>query len=196
MLGGGKFGLPAPRDGFTPQQIDLGRLLFLDPTYQKMGQYHVLPAIILYKGFADGMAVTIGVDGAVQTRSAPTLWNVAYLNSFFWDGRAHDLEKQIQRPMYSPIEMGNTRQQLLASINKIENYIKLFQEAFPSQKNESIELDEIYVAIAAFKSSLISVNSRYDQYAHGFADALNENEIARLNIFRSFVARCRMPYTS
>jgi cytochrome c peroxidase len=37
---------------------------------------------------------------------------------------------------------------------------------------------------------LISLNSRYDRYAHGFHEALNQNEIAGLNVFRSFVARC------
>jgi cytochrome c peroxidase len=42
---------------------------------------------------------------------------------------------------------------------------------------------------------LISLNSRYDQYAHGFHGALNENEIEGLNVFRSFVARCAECHT-
>ena len=37
---------------------------------------------------------------------------------------------------------------------------------------------------------MISLNSRYDQYAHGYAEALNPKEVEGLNIFRSFVARC------
>ena len=43
--------------------------------------------------------------------------------------------------------------------------------------------------------SLVSLNSRYDQYAHGYADALTEPEKEGLNIFRSFVARCAECHT-
>mgnify|MGYP001048893413 CR=1 FL=1 len=56
-------------------------------------------------------------------------------------------------------------------------------------------MHDVYTALAAFESSLISLNSRYDQYAHGFITALNEREIEGLNIFRSFVARCAECHT-
>ena len=194
-VGGLKTALPNPREGFTPQQIDLGRLLFYDPVLSKDGTISCATCHNPYKGFADGMPVTIGIGGAVQTRSAPTLWNVAYLNSFFWDGRSTSLEEQMQGPLYSPIEMGNTRENLLVTINNIAQYTALFKEAFPLSTSETIELDEIYLAITAFESTLISLNSRYDQYAHGYADALDEKEIEGLNIFRSFVARCAECHT-
>lgn len=194
-VGGLKTNLPVPREGFSPQQIDLGRLLFFDPVLSKDQTISCATCHNPYKGFADGMPVTVGIGGALQTRSAPTLWNVAYLNSFFWDGRANNLEEQMQGPLYSSIEMGNTREHLYTSINKIENYKNLFNEAFPRSKNDTIELEEIYEAIAAFESSLVSLNSKYDQYAHGYSDALDKNEIEGLNIFRSFVARCAECHT-
>jgi len=78
-VGGLKTALPKPREGFSPQQIDLGRLLFFDPILSKDSTISCASCHNPYKGFADGMAVTIGVGGAVSTRSAPTLWNVAYL---------------------------------------------------------------------------------------------------------------------
>jgi len=72
----------------------------------------------------------------------------------------------------------------------------MFAEAFPDREvNDSIELLEIYTSIAAFESSLISLNSKYDQYAHGFHGALDDKEIEGLNIFRSFVARCAECHT-
>jgi cytochrome c peroxidase len=49
---------------------------------------------------------------------------------------------------------------------------------------------QILLALAAFESSLISLDSRYDHYAHGADDALRPQEIAGLNVFRSFVTRC------
>ncbi len=194
-VGGLKSALPIPRDGFTPQQIDLGRLLFFDPVLSKDSTISCASCHNPYQGFADGMPVTIGVGGALQTRSAPTLWNVAYLNSFFWDGRSNSLEDQMQGPLFSPIEMATTRQQLLAVLNANETYKALFTEAFPAKPNDSIQLNHIYTSIAAFESTLISLNSKYDQYAHGYAEALNDKEIEGLNIFRSFVARCAECHT-
>lgn len=193
-VGGLKTALPTPRDGFTPQQIDLGRLLFFDPILSNDGTVSCASCHNPYKGFADGMAVTVGIGGALQTRSAPSLWNVGYLNSFFWDGRVHSLEEQMEGPLYSSIEMGNTRENLLATLNQIDSYEALFKEAFPESENK-IELSEIYSALTAFESSLVSLNSKYDKYAHGYAEALNEQEIEGLNVFRSFVARCAECHT-
>lgn len=98
----------------------------------------------------------------------------------------------MQGPLYSPIEMGNTPAQLLTSLNGNTTYQALFAQAFGEAP---ITLDQIYTAITAFESSLISLNSRYDLYAHGYHSALDENEIAGLNVFRSFVARCAECHT-
>ncbi len=100
--------------------------------------------------------------GVPVARSAPSLYNVAFLQSFFWDGRATMLEKQMQGPLFAEDEMGNTPENLLQVLNGIEAYNELFHEAFPNSET-SITLDEIYLALAAFESSLISLNTRYDQ---------------------------------
>src|SRR4029453_7020429 len=54
---------------------------------------------------------------------------------------------------------------------------------------------QISAALAAFQTSLISLNSAYDRYVHGCARALTEREIEGLNVFRSFVARCSECHT-
>ena len=185
-FGGTQTGLPAHRDGFSPSQIDLGRYLFFDPLLSGDGSLSCASCHQPDKGFADGRARSIGVHGGEVSRSAPTLWNVAFLNQFFWDGRATSLEEQAQGPLYSPEEMGNNEVQLLTSLQKTD-YERLFIQAFPDQ---GLNLQTIYIALTAFQTTLISLNSRYDQYAHGNHDALNENEIKGMNVYRSFVARC------
>jgi cytochrome c peroxidase len=122
------------------------------------------------------------------------LWNSAFLSRFFWDARAQSLEEQASGPLFAADEMGNTPSQLLATLNSNASYVALFQQAFDEQL-QRIELEHIYTALAAFQASLISLNSRYDQYAHGYADALTRREIAGLNVFRSFVARCAECHT-
>jgi cytochrome c peroxidase len=106
----------------------------------------------------------------------------------FWDARSDSLEDQAQGPLYAANEMNNTPVQLLADLNGNASYRDLFRQAYG--ETGPIQLAQIYRALSAFQSSLISLNSRYDQYAHGNHDALSTKEVAGLNVFRSFVARC------
>ena len=194
-VGGLKTALPAVRDGFTPQQIDLGRYLFFDPVLSGDGSVSCATCHQPAKGFSDGLKTSVGLHNTKLKRAAPSLWNVAFYKKFFWDARATSLEEQMTGPLYSPDEMGTTREQLLKTLNAIASYRDMFQQAFSSRASGAIQLDEIYTAITAFESSLISLNSRYDQYAHGYPEALNKEEIEGLNIFRSFVARCAECHT-
>jgi len=194
-VGGLKTALPPVRDGFTPQQIDLGKYLFFDPVLSRDGTVSCASCHNPDKGFSDGLKTSVGIENAKLKRAAPSLWNVAFLKKLFWDARATTLEQQMQGPLYAPDEMGTTPDELLATLNQIELYQSLFQQAFPEKNSNEIELSEIYTAITAFESSLISLNSRYDQYAHGYHEALNQQEIEGLNIFRSFVARCTECHT-
>jgi len=194
-LGGTQTSLPQHRDGFTPQQIDLGRYLFFDPVLSGDGSVSCASCHHPDLGFSDSLPRSIGIGGQEVARAAPSLWNVAFLSSFFWDAHADTLEEQMLGPLFAPNEMANTPGGLLATVNGIPAYQSLFQQAYPQREGGSISLDEIYRAIAAFQTSLISLNSRYDRYAQGYHAALSQQEIEGLNVFRSFVARCAECHT-
>ncbi len=196
-VGGLKTGLPPIRDGFSPQEIDLGRYLFFDPILSADGSVSCASCHNPDKGFADGLPRSKGIKGQEVARNAPTLWNVGFLNKLFWDSRATSLEAQMQGPLYDGHEMGNTPEQLLRALNANSNYRRLFAQAFPRAKSNitTIALDQVYRAITAFEASLVSLNSRYDLYAQGMHDALSPKEIEGLNVFRSFVARCAECHT-
>lgn len=193
-VGGLRTGLPPLRDGFSPEQIDLGRYLFFDPALSASGKLACASCHRPERGFADDRARSLGIAGTEMRRNAPSLWNVAFLQRFFWDGRAHTLEEQLQDPLYGAAEMGNTRETLVARLNSIPAYRELFAQAFPAS-GAGIQVSQVHWALAAFESSLISLNSRYDLYAHGIAEALSPREIEGLNVFRSFVARCAECHT-
>lgn len=187
-VGGTQTSLPDHRDGFTPQQVDLGRYLFFDPLLSGDGTLSCASCHHPDKGFTDQLPRAIGIGESQVARAAPTLWNVAFLRSFNWDARANSLEEQVLGPLYSEVEMGNNPAQLLRSLQGVEDYREMFSQAFPDR--DEITLDQVYTALTAFQVSLISLNSRYDRYVHGHHDALTPNEIEGMNVFRSFVARC------
>jgi cytochrome c peroxidase len=201
--GGLRVPLPQHRDGFTPEQIDLGRYLFFDPILSEDSNTSCASCHNPQKGFSDGEPVSLGRGasagpdglrrgGAKLRRSAPTLWNVGFLRSFYWDGRSPSLEDQASGPLFSADEMGTTPTALLKRLNAIPAYRHLFTEAFGRRNpgESAITLGEVTQALAAFETSLVSVSSRYDRYAHGETGALSSQEVAGLNIFRGFVARC------
>jgi cytochrome c peroxidase len=203
-FGGLRVPLAPARDGFTPEQIDLGRLLFFDPLLS--GDHATSCAHCHHPdwAFADahGRSAGRGARGAGGERSggvelargAPSLWNVAFLSRFFWDGRADSLEAQARGPLFAADEMNNTAQQLEGDLASNAAYRQLFRDAFGAD-GEHISTDLIVRALAAFESSLISLNSRYDRYAHGDASALNEQEQRGHAVFRSFTVRCSQCHT-
>jgi len=60
--------------------------------------------------FTDGLPVSRG--RALGVRNAPTVFNAARLNVFFWDGRADSLWSQPLFAIENPVEMGSSRLEL------------------------------------------------------------------------------------
>lgn len=194
-VGGPQTALPPVREGFSPQQMDLGRYLFFDPVLSGNGKIACSTCHDPDNGFSDGLPRSVGIKGTEVRRSAPSLWNVAYLKRLFWDARAASLEEQARGPLYADDEMGSSWELIDGRLNSLPAYRLMFAEAFGRNPDARITEQEVLTAIAAFESSLISLNSRYDQYAHGYHAALTPDEIAGMNVFRSFVARCTECHT-
>ena len=97
--------------------------------------------------------------------------------------------------MFAPDEMANTPTQLLGDLANSSEYVQLFRQAFPKDPATTPTLAQISTALSAFQSTLISLNSRYDQYALGYHDALNDTEIKGMNVFRSFCSRAVLSVT-
>jgi cytochrome c peroxidase len=187
----------------NPASVDkvaLGRLLFFDPILS--GENTISCATCHHPdlGFTDGRALSMGAGGkglgsersggTVIRRSAPTVWNAAYNHRQFWDGRAADLEEQARGPITSAKEMNQDPQQLVSELKAIPEYVKQFDAIFGRKNGESISLDTVTQAIAAFERTIISKNSRFDRYVAGEVGVLSQSERRGLNLFRSGKARC------
>lgn len=188
--GGVQANLPKLQSPYTPKQIDLGRFLFFDPVLSANKDMSCASCHQLGRGLSDGLETSLGAkqDGRHMPlkRATPTLWNVGFLKRFMWDGRADTLPEQAKLPLLSEDEMGNTEEGVVTAVSAQPDYVRMFEEAF----DELPTIDNIAKALAAFQTTLISLNSRYDRYAHGDEEALNSQEIRGHNAFRGFVARC------
>lgn len=105
--------LPAPEDNpVTREKVALGRKLFFDKRLSRDRTLSCASCHDPNRAFTDGRALAVGIDGKKGARSAPALINRGYGASHFWDGRAPTLEKQVLEPIFNPIELALTPQEL------------------------------------------------------------------------------------
>lgn len=151
-----------PDDNPTTQQgVYLGRMLFYEPLLSANGKISCGTCHQQALAFTDGKAFSEGVDHSFTARSSMSLANLLWARKFFWDGRSESLEKQAAIPMTNPHEMGQLMQVSAHKLMKTAPYPELFRKVFG---DEGIDGTNIMKAIAQFERTLISANSKYDQY--------------------------------
>jgi cytochrome c peroxidase len=161
--------------------VALGKKLFFDPILSADNTQSCADCHTPITGFSDSRQFSIGIDGTAGTRNSMPLQNLAwnYNGKFFWDGRAGSLEEQIFEPVTNPIEMANTWPNAVASLQNSTEYPVLFDDAFGTT---TIDSTMVTKAIAQFIRTLITANSRFDQFQRGEIE-LTSSEANGLNIF-------------
>jgi parallel beta-helix repeat protein len=174
-----------PLPGQDQQVVALGRLLFYDPVLSVNDDISCATCHHPDKGFSDGLQTAQGAHGSLR-RNTLSLWNVAYQQPLFWDGRADDLETQLLIPLTNPDEMGADIDAMLAELRAIPAYAEAFSALYP----DGITQQNLVAALVAFQRSLRSENSPFDRFAQGDFNALTPAQRRGFNIFRSAATRC------
>ncbi len=147
----------------TEEGVYLGRMLFYE-TALSAGNISCATCHRQELAFTDGKKVSTGFDGTPQTRNSMSLANLLWVRRFFWDGRAAGLEKQAETPLTGAHEMGQSLEMSAVKLRGKGIYASRFRNAFGS---DSINGEKITMALAQFERTLVSANSRYDQYLRG-----------------------------
>lgn len=167
------------------KQVELGRKLFFDRRLAFNNTNSCAMCHIESQGLTSNQSATaIGMEGRSLNRNAPALYNVAYEKSLFHDGRETDLAQQAWSPLLSPLEMANPSiGSVVDRIRGLEDYKGLFEAAFDDR---GLSMETIGTALASYQRTLLSGNSRFDQWRYGNkADALTEDEKHGFEIFTS-----------
>jgi cytochrome c peroxidase len=165
----------------TVEGIALGRKLFYDPILSGDNTQACADCHSPQNAFTDERQFSIGIDGIAGNRNSMPLFNMAWNfdAKFFWDGRAGSVEEQALGPVENPIEMHNTWENAVASLQATSEYPQLFAEAFGTSV---IDRTLVTKAIAQFERTLISANSKFDQHLLGTA-TLTPSEMNGLAVF-------------
>ncbi|NNC95809.1 MAG: cytochrome-c peroxidase [Chitinophagales bacterium] len=152
----------------TVEGVELGRMLYYDPIIdgvntRSCGSCHV-----------QGNAFT-------SVENCLTHINLAWNNAFLWNGKIEGSLEDIM--MFEVEEFFETD---VSKLNSNSEYSKLFREAFGTAE---ITSKEVAFALAQFFRTLISSDSKFDQYQIGNA-TLTEAEARGLIIYFSEDGDC------
>ncbi len=174
--------VPAVVDNpITPEKIELGKALFFDPRMSASGVFSCNSCHNLATGGDDNLETSIGHGWQKGPRNAPTALNAVFNEAQFWDGRAEDLKAQAKGPVQAGVEMANTPENVIATLNSMPDYVDWFTQSFP-EENDPVTFDNFAKAIEAFEATLITP-SPFDAWLNGDDNALSEDQVAGLSLF-------------
>lgn len=166
--------LPSGRP-MTQPRIELGKTLFFDPRMSLSGVFSCQSCHNVGLGGTDMLETSVGHGWQMGPRNSPTMLNAVFNAAQFWDGRAEDMAEQAKGPVQAGVEMNNTPDNLIETLESMPGYGELFAAAFPSEE-QPITFDNFALAIEAFEATLITPNSAFDQWLMGIDGAMNEQE--------------------
>ncbi len=175
---GGRFTIPEDNP-LTREGVALGRMLFYEELLSANNKISCASCHQQTLAFSDNRQFSVGVDGTPTRRNSMSLSNLLWVKNFFWDGRSTSLEAQAVVPLTDPHEMGQSLETSSRKLNASKNYPSLFEKAFGTPH---INADRIVKALAQFERTLISANSKYDQYLTGNYQP-TESELRGIQLF-------------
>ncbi len=165
----------------NPDKISLGKDLFFDQRLSANDTISCASCHSLTTGGVDNAKYSTGINGQLGSINAPTVFNAAFNFAQFWDGRAANLKDQANGPVNNPKEMGSNWKEVIAKLVKDKTYTGNFAKIY----NSPISSNNITDAIASYEETLITPNSKFDQFLNGNKSALNNEELAGYNLFVS-----------
>jgi len=175
---------PIPADNtMNASKIELGKMLFFDPRLSSSGVVSCATCHNPSFAFTDRVPRALGHKHQVGPRNTPTVLNAAFLGAQFWDGRAATLEDQALGPIQATVEMNESLDNVIVKLKAIPEYVKLFNASFDGKN--TLTSANIAKAIAAFERTLITVNSPFDRFLAGDANAISSDAKKGWELFQS-----------
>lgn len=169
------------------EKIELGRALFYDPILSKDNSISCASCHSPYNAFAHtDHDLSHGINDQIGTRNAPALFNLAWQESFMWDGAINHLDMQALAPLSHPQEMGERIEHVVQKLQMSATYPRLFYSAF---NDSSVTGEHFLKAMAQFQVTLISANSKYDQVKNG-REVFTAQETKGYSLFQQHCNSC------
>lgn len=172
---------------FTIERWKFGKALFYESALSKSGQVSCGSCHKPSFAFSDNVALSLGDHDAVGRSNAPSLANVAYQPYYTRAGGVATLEMQVLVPIQEHDEFNSNIVDIAQALKTNPVYAKAAFDCYGRELDPYV----IVRAISNFERSLISGNSRYDNYVfQGNKTALPANALRGMNLFMSKKTNC------
>lgn len=173
--------IPFPKHAPYDREIaTLGKMLFFDP---RLSKYQNMSCATCHNpsfGWEAPVARAIGSNNRPLSRHSPTVLNLAWSSSFFWDGRAQTLEEQAAGPIQAKAEMASDFDIIAQRLNAVPTYSRTFDRLFP---NQGITRTTIVTALATYERTLVAASAPFDRWIAGDDTALSEQSKRGFSLF-------------
>jgi cytochrome c peroxidase len=187
--------VPVPNTNpLTREKIELGRKLFYDRRLSLNDTFSCAMCHVPEQGFTSNeLAMAVGIEGRSVRRNSPTIYNSAYAELLFHDGREENLEQQVWGPLLANNEMANPSVgYVLTKIREIDDYRGMFEAAFDGK---GVSMETLGMALASYQRTLVSGDSSFDRWYYGGDSAVLSDSARRgFELFRG-KARCAACHT-
>ncbi len=161
----------------------LGHQLFHDTRLSVDNTVSCATCHALETAGVDNHQYSHGVNDQLGGVNAPTVYNAVYNFVQFWDGRAATLADQAAGPPLNPVEMASASfDEIIAKLQADKAFRKAFEAVYP----DGITQENITNAIEEFEKTLITPNSRFDQWLRGDDAAVTAEELDGYELFKKY----------
>ncbi len=175
--------LPITREkNLNADKVALGEALFNDARLGRDNDMSCASCHLLDVNGANHRRRTLGRNNVELDVNTPTVFNSSLNQQLFWDGRANNLQEQINFVVASEKEFATDWPSIIKKLEQDKTYVKKFNELYA----DGISADSIRDAIVTFERSLTTINARFDQYLRGDEHAINDDEKQGYRLFKIY----------
>jgi len=168
----------------TKEGVKLGRMLFYEKKMSKNNAMACASCHMQEFAFSDTSKFSVGVAGLPGKRHSMAVFNTAWHNNeFLWDGRSHLLRDQSLEPIQDELEMEETLDNVVNKLQGLTVYQEQFKKAFGTSQITPVLMSK---AMEQFMNSIVSVDSKYDQFLAGKATLSADEERGRFLFFTEY----------
>lgn len=163
----------------TEEGMALGARLFHDTRLSINGTQSCASCHDRAHALADPRRFSVGAEGQQGKRNAMALFNLAWHDGFFWDGRARTLREQVLMPIQDAAEMHETLPRVVAKLAADKRYQEQFRAAFGDGE---ITDARVAMALEQHLHGQTSVDSKFDRAVRK-VETLTPSENRGLQLF-------------
>jgi cytochrome c peroxidase len=164
-----------------PRKLALGESLFRDRRLSHDGSLSCASCHDVHTNGADDNRRSTARNGAKMPFTVLSVFNATLNFRLNWEGNIRTLQAHAESSLENPANMATSVDEVLAKLRTDPQTVQRFRQAYGQGPDRASLLD----ALATYERSLVTPDSRFDQFLKGDTAALTPEEHRGYQLFQS-----------